>query len=210
MVVTISCHLGLLMVLLRPVAPSTDMTSVVENDTAALDVRFISLPRLTATPPASPSPRRVAPQKALVKETVPPPAQRIMHVALQPPKANSTNLSLPPVAPVTPTNNQASTGDRGFRSRLLNAQHSQDIRGVPGSDKRVAPGVELIDPMSQGVGAVMRGTQRLFGVTNRHCIDVGVWQNLTPDELNERHLSPADVEKAAQKYNCYRPLGLNF
>jgi hypothetical protein len=28
-------------------------------------------------------------------------------------------------------------------------------------------------------GAVMRSTQRLFGITDRHCIDVEVWQSLS-------------------------------
>ncbi|WP_239951097.1 hypothetical protein [Dyella terrae] len=64
--------------------------------------------------------------------------------------------------------------------------------------------------MNQGIGSVMRNAQRLFGVTNHHCIDVDVWQHLTPDELKERHLTAADVEKESQKYNCNRPLGLNF
>ncbi len=101
-------------------------------------------------------------------------------------------------------------GDGGFRDRMLNAQHSQGVRGVPGSDRRVVPGIELTDPMSQGVGSVVRSAQRLFGVTSHHCIDVDVWQHLTPDELIERHLTAADVEKESQKYNCNRPLGLNF
>jgi hypothetical protein len=71
-------------------------------------------------------------------------------------------------------------------------------------------GVELTNPRDQGIGSVMRSAQRLFGVTNHHCVDVGVWQHLTEDELKDRHLSAADVEKASQKYNCNRPLGLSF
>lgn len=93
---------------------------------------------------------------------------------------------------------------------MINAQHSQGIRGVPGTDRRFAPGIDLTDPMDQGVGSLVRGAQRLFGVTNRHCIDVDVWQHLTPDELKERHLTAAEVEKQSEKYNCNRPLGLNF
>ncbi|MFC4529101.1 hypothetical protein ISN76_18840 [Dyella halodurans] len=64
--------------------------------------------------------------------------------------------------------------------------------------------------MDQGIGSVMRSAQRLFGVTNRHCIDVDVWQHLSPDELKDRHLTAADVERESEKYNCNRPLGLNF
>ena len=56
----------------------------------------------------------------------------------------------------------------------------------------------------------MRSTQRLFGIPDRHCIDVEVWQGLSPDELIARHLSPGEVRREGDKYNCDRSLGLNF
>lgn len=68
----------------------------------------------------------------------------------------------------------------------------------------------MSDPRDQGIGAVMRNTQRLFGITNKHCIDVEVWQRLSPQELVERHITPADVRSANEKYQCNRPLGLSF
>jgi hypothetical protein len=64
--------------------------------------------------------------------------------------------------------------------------------------------------MNQGVGAVMRNAQRLFGITDHHCIDVEVWQSLSPEALSARHLSPSDVRGEDEKYNCNRPLGLSF
>ncbi|ULU24651.1 hypothetical protein DYST_01571 [Dyella terrae] len=209
-VVAIGFHLILLIGLLRPIAPRMDTTPEMESSEAVLKVRFVSLTRLTPTPPASPTS-----QKTSVKEKIPPPVQRATHVAVRPPATGSTGVPSPPVAdtPATPdqyTNGQTTSGDGGFRDRILNARHSQGIHGVPGSDRRVAPGIELTDPMNQGIGSVMRNAQRLFGVTNHHCIDVDVWQHLTPDELKERHLTAADVEKESQKYNCNRPLGLNF
>lgn len=205
MVVAIGCHLILLMALLRPATPRTDMTSATESSAAALKARFVSLQRVTPMP-----------QKTSVTEKMPPPAKHVTQVAVHPPQAGSTGVPSPPVAPDTPsapdqyTSGQATTGDGGFRDRILNAEHSQGVRGVPGSDRRIAPGIELTDPMNQGVGSVVRSAQRLFGVTNHHCIDVDVWQHLSPDELKERHLTAADVEKESQKYNCNRPLGLNF
>jgi hypothetical protein len=60
------------------------------------------------------------------------------------------------------------------------------IGGVPGSDMCFVPGIRLTDPMKQGIGAVTRKVQRLFGVTNHHCIDVDVWRHLTPQELSAR------------------------
>ena len=217
MVITVGCHLVLLMVLLRPAAPRTDLSVGLESEDAALKVRFISLPRQTFTPPLSSVPRLVAPppivpREVSVKERLPLPVQRPTHVAPRPPEADSTNAnaSPPPVAPDQQTNNQIPTRDGAFRDQIFNAQRSREIRGVPGSDRPVAPGIALTNSMDQGIGSVMRSTQRLFGVTNRHCIDVEVWQHLTPDELKARNLSAADVERESEKYDCNRPLGLNF
>lgn len=218
-VVSISCHLALLMVLLRAATLSrTDMAAAVENDEAALKVRFIAQPQQTST---SPVPRLAVrapdvPREAPVKEQTPPPAQRVTQVMASSPEAASTDVSPAPTAPDTPagtdqyTTHQLPAGDGGFRERMLDAQHSQDLPGVPGSDRRIAPDLELTHPMNQGIGSLMRNTQRLFGVTDRHCIDVEVWQHLTPDELKERHLTAADLAKESDKYNCNRPLGLNF
>ena len=56
----------------------------------------------------------------------------------------------------------------------------------------------------------MRKTQRLFGITSRHCIDVDAWRHLTPQELSARHISPDNVDKTDEKYDCNRPPGLSF
>jgi len=221
MAVTIGCHLGLLIVLLQPVAPYTHMSPAVENDAAALELRFILPSRPTSTPSVSPAGRPVAfspgvARKALVKEAMLPPGQRVAHIAARP---VSSNVSPPPVVLVLPnvlaspdqyTNSQASTEDGGFQERLLKAQHSDDLHGVPGSDRPIVPGIQLINPMNQGIGAVARKMQRLFSITNHHCIDVEVWKSLTPEELIARHISLDDVNAEAEKYNCYHPLGLNF
>jgi hypothetical protein len=93
---------------------------------------------------------------------------------------------------------------------MADAQQLQRVRGVPGSGRSIAPGVELADPMEQGIGSLMRNTKRLLGVTDRHCIDVDVWRHMSEDELIERHLTSADVENASAKYSCDRPPGLHF
>ena len=103
-----------------------------------------------------------------------------------------------------------SFGDGGFQKRLQNAQRAGDLHGVPGSGIRRAPGLQLIDPMNQGVGAAMRTTQRLFGITDRHCIDVEVWANLNREERIARHISDGDIAAQNEKYHCDRPLGLSF
>ncbi|WP_147293381.1 hypothetical protein [Dyella monticola] len=221
MVLTIGCHLVLLIVLLQPVASYTGMFPVVEHHASALKLRFILSPRPTSTPSVSPAPHLVVrspgvAQKALVKEATLLPGQHVAHVTARP---TSTNVSPPPAVPVLPhvlaspdpyTNSQASTEDGGFRERLLNAQHAGDIHGVPGSDRPIVPGIQLINPMDQGIGAVARTAQRLFGVTNHHCIDVEVLKSLAPEELIARHVSVDEVNAEAEKYNCYHPLGLSF
>lgn len=220
MVVAIGCHLGLLVLLLRPVARRTDRTPVVDNDATVLHVRLISSPRPSSISPAPPAPRPVArsaaPRQAPARETMSPPAPHFRKIGAQPSAEDATHASRPPVAPETPaardhyTTNQAPTGNSDFRERLLDARHAHDVHGVPGSDARVAPGIQLVDPTDQGVGAVMRRAQRLFGVTSRHCVDVEVWRHLTPRELDALHLSATDVKRQAAKYKCDRPLGLSF
>ena len=221
MAVTIGCHLGLLIVLLRPGTPSTDIPSEVEADIGVLKLRFILSSRPTSAPLVSPAPRLAVvspsiPRKGPMKEAIPPPSQLVAHVTPQP---ASTNASSPPgglalpnvlVSPNQYMNSQASTEDGGFQERLLKAQHSDDIHGIPGSARPIVRGIQLINPMNQGIGAVARKMQRLFGITNHHCIDVEVWKSLTPEELIARHVSLDDVKEQAEKYNCYHPSGLNF
>jgi hypothetical protein len=115
-----------------------------------------------------------------------------------------------PAEPTLPADPPATFGDGGFQAQLRHAQDSEAVHGVPGSDVRRAPGMQFTRPQDQGIGAVMRNTQRLFGVTNKHCIDVEVWGNMSPQELIARHLTPADVQAANEKYQCNRPLGLSF
>lgn len=219
MVVTMACHLVLLMALLRPAAPGTDRPSAVESDEAALIVRFITQPRAMSVPTPSHAPRAVAalpavPRKTPEVEKALPPVQHVTRDVAAPPPAGTAIHALPSSgAPFTPdqyVSDQTPMGDGGFQDRMRNAQHSQSIRGVPGSDRRVVQGIELIDPRDQGIGAVVRGAQRLFGVTSRQCIDVEVWQQLSPEELIARHLTMDDVKNQSEKYNCNRPKGLNF
>lgn len=220
MVVAIGCHLGLLVLLLRPAARRTDMTPVVDSDATVLHVRLIPSPRPASTPPAPPAPRPVAlpaiPRQAPAIEAMSPPAPHFGKIDARPSAVDSTRALRPSVTPKTPaardhhTTNQAPAENRDFRERLRDARHARDVHGVPGSDARVAPDIQLVDPTDQGIGAVMRRAQRLFGVTSRHCVDVEVWRHLTPRELDAQHLSATDVKRQAAKYGCDRPLGLSF
>ena len=220
-VVAISFHLVLLVALLRPGAQQPEAALAAGAASSKLNVRLISpparattLPTQKARQPGRPSfSRDVEIQKAglptiarnLRASAIDTPVESVV-----PERANAAVESAAPSGFERRRAIPGFSGDGGFRDRLLNAQHSQGSRGIPGSDTHISPGIQLTDPMNQGVGAVMRDTQRLFGITNRHCIDVEVWQSLSADELSARHLSPADVRREGEKYNCNRPLGLNF
>jgi hypothetical protein len=212
MVVVLGCHLGLLMLLLRPAIPDRDTTPAARSNLLVLNLRFIRPPRssslhlaLPGLQPAAPTLRSQGMPSRRPPEPLP--VQRAAHIGAPLSETHSTS------APTTPgqyTGSVASTSDGGFQQRLRKAQHSYAVRGVPGSDTPYVPGIHLIHPMNQGMGAVMRNAQRLFGVANRHCIDVEAWRQFTPQELSARHISPDDADKVDEKYDCNRPPGLSF
>lgn len=223
MVVVVGCHLGLLIAMLQPATYHRETPAVVKNEALALQLRFISPPQPTTSQQSLPSPPPVISppdnHRALAelrRASQPAPVTHIVPLPAETDSTSEATTSPQAVAPAAsttlgqPANSEASIDDGGFQERLRNAEHSHTVHGVPGSDRRVAPGMQLTDPMHQGIGAVMRNAQRLFGVTNRHCIDVEVWQHLTPDELSARHISPSDVNKINEKYDCNRPMGLSF
>lgn len=201
MSLAIGCHLGLLMLMLRPATHRYDAVSVGKNDMQSLELRFI--PVRTQRPVASPP---VVQRQMPVKHSKPP----VVHAVV--PTASTAPVS-PPVpadARLPSASAPTSFADGGFQQQLRNAQQSHAAPGIPGSDMRRAPGLQLTDPMHQGIGSVLRSAQRLFGVTNSHCVDVDVLSSLSPEALAERHLSPRDVARMNEKYDCNRPLGLSF
>jgi hypothetical protein len=208
MVVVLCGHLGLLMLLLRPAISYRNATPAAKSNSPVLNLRFIRQPRPAYLRTGLPASQMVV-STLRVHGTAsgPPPVQRVAHTAAPRPETHSTNA---PTIPSQYAGNEASTSDGGFQERLHNAQHSYAVRGVPGSDTPFVAGIHLINPMNQGIGAVMRKAQRLFGVANRHCIDVEAWRQLTPRELSARHISPDDVDKVDEQYDCNKPPGLSF
>lgn len=218
MAVAISVHIGLIALLLRPAADHREALPPAESDAPTLKLRFIERPRAATAPPV----RASLLSKDLTSgvqqkqtRTVPAPSRPSISAAA--PFAAPTSTRMPPAqavraapTPPNPYTSETPATDGGFAERLRNAQHAYDVHGVPGSDKRFVQGIQLTDPMNQGIGSLARRVQRLFGVPNHHCIDVDVWQNLSVDELIARHLTRGDVEKENQKYQCNRPLGLSI
>jgi len=212
LVVVISCHLGLLMLLLRPAIFYRDTTPVERSNPLVLKLRFFQPPRPSSSHLVSPALHLIAAAVRIHtalsgRPSKPLAVQQAAHLDAQ---SSETHLTSAPTTPDVDTSNEVSTSDGGFQQRLLNAQHSYAVHGVPGSDTSSAPGIHLIDPMNQGIGAVARTTQRAFGIKDSHCIDVDVWRGLTPQELSARHISPSDVDKVDEKYDCNRPPRLSF
>lgn len=206
--VVTGCHLGLLMLLLRPVVFYRSTVPVARNNPLALKLRFFRLPS-SSSHPALPAHRVFAPaarSHAMLVARSPKPqvVQQAAHVGARSYETHSVDAWNPD------TGEENSISDGGFRDRLRKAQHSYSIHGVPGSDTSFVPGIRLVDPMRQGIGAVIRATQRAFGVKDSHCIDIDVWRHLAPRELSARHVSPGDVDKVDEQYGCNKPPGLHF
>ncbi len=204
--IAVSFHLVVLILILRPEAYRQD-AKVAQPDMQRLQLRLLrqratilkypAMPELRASAPGTHAGQMAPPSKPAAIEQVLPAVPQIAGPAAS-------------VVPVIPASHADSDGDGGFRERLLQAQQSSVIRDVPGSDASRVPGVRLADPGTQGVRAVARKVQRLFGITSRHCIDVAVWRNLTPRELGERHITSGDLDRLDEEYHCNEPLGLGF
>jgi hypothetical protein len=207
LVVALVVHFAGLAALLRPAVYRAVATREAEVATGALQVQLLArqLPKAPLAPvPTPPSvhvtrPTPVRRHAAAISAPVAPPVQQ-----LSPPEPAAQSLATP--EPST----APAMGDGGFQQRLQEAQHAKAIHGVPGSDQQLAPSIRLIDPRTQGIGAVMRNAQRLFGVTSKACHDVEAWSKMSVEELVERHITPAEVKAANEKYECNRPLGLSF
>jgi hypothetical protein len=208
LVVATSLHLFVLILMAWPAIYERRTTPAEDSHLHAIQIRFF---RPSGPPSAhmAASVSRVIPPALHARTTssAHPLKSLTAHAAPLPAEKRPPNS---PAAPTPITGNKGAISDGSFQEQLLKAQHSYAVHGIPGSDKPFVPGIPLIDPRKQGVGAVMRQTQRLFGVTNRHCIDVDVWRNMTPRELIARHISPSDVDQTDEKYHCNQPLGLSF
>ena len=89
-----------------------------------------------------------------------------------------------------------------FRGRLESAKRALPLARLPGSGVALVAGLPFADPKTQGAAGIARSLQHLFGLPNKHCIDVDVWRNMTRDELLKRHISDQDVERVVTENGC--------
>ena len=213
LVLVISCHYGLWLLLLRPVIVWRHQAPIIGSKTPVLELRFMHKlhpqSRHSSLQTQHSIGSAVRSRVMLsTRSSKPPEVGQTPHFDEQPPPAPSDE-ALTTAVPLPPAND-GSNNDGGFLERLHNDQRSHSVHGVPGSDTTYAAGIHLVDPMNQGIGAIMRTTQRAFGITSSHCVDVDVWRHLTPQELSARHVSPDDVDRVDEKYRCNDPPGLHF
>ena len=215
LVIVIGGHLGLWLLLMWPVAAWRASVQDDGGTASVLELRFIRAPRSLRPRPLTKSP--LLPAHTGFNRGGPPGRRRSQRVAGAAPAgrpypkgtrhaSGSIVIRIPDLDAV----GEAAGNDGGFMERLHAAQRESRVHGVPGSDTVYAPGIHLIDPMDQGIGAVVRKVQRAFGITSSHCVDVDVWRHLTPKQLSERYISPSDVNRVSEKYHCNEPLGLHF
>ena len=217
----IAAHISVLMVMLEPATPGTLVPRPARPESRVLEVRFISAAPPIRRPLARPSMpvpdarltrtyASTAPRAGLrnKRPASPSPSPSPGPTVLSPPSTASDTAAA--AAHADPASIPTSAADGGFQQRLRDAQQAGNIHGVPGSDTRHSPGVQLIDPMNRGIGSVMRTTQRLFGIPSSHCIDVEVWRSLSQDERNARHISPSQITAMDEKYSCNKPMGLSI
>ena len=209
LVIAMSFHLVVLILMAWPTIHKRSAAPVEGRRLHAIQIRFFRPPSAhkTASAPGGIAPALRVRTVLSAQPPKPPTVQYATRAAPLPAEKHSPGS---PAASTPLAGNESAIGDGGFRERLLEAQRSHAVRGIPGSDQPWVAGIPLIDPRTQGIAAVMRRAQRLFGIANRHCIDVDVWRHLTPQELIAQHVSPGEVARTDATYHCNRPPGLSF
>ncbi len=205
--VALSLHLALWMLVMGPAIWEQAAMVDQRSPHSVLQLRLLRRAVSLQAPAVMPVLRAVAVVAHAAVQRKPHPAQ------VPAPAHVAPALASPPAVPDISSGtvgSQPAAGDGGFGQRLRQAQRAFAIHGVPGSTVPRVAGIHLIDPKNQGIGAAVRRVQRLFGIVNRHCIDVDVWRHLTPRELSARHISPDEVDRVDQEYQCNRPPGLRF
>lgn len=196
-VVVAGIHLGLVMLLLRAPVPSRAQPVGATRARDMLRIRFLPsvLPRPARMPPPIFLPR--APQRMVHRAT------NVVIVATTIAAAPATAYTSTPVEPRDETPGQSATyiAGGGFLDRAATGAAADNIH-LPGSGQPIVKGLQMVDPRSQGVGGVVRAVQTLFGVADPHCINVEVWRGMSVREMLDRHMSPDQVEKTAEKYHC--------
>lgn len=196
------CHIGLLMIMLRPATPLDEAsTAVAQDERDAVQVRLIQ--RVSSKPPISTPERRVA--------TVSRPALPVYRATGPAQIANPVSSPQPSTEPaplvLTPSASSSSTyvaGGSSFQQNLQAADHPYAAK-VPGSYQPRAPRFAMADPRYQGAAGFVRFVQRfILHAVDPHCVDVNTWAGMSPAE-QAQHASLSEMAEEARKYGCLEP-----
>lgn len=166
----------------------------------ALSLRFIALPPAVPVPPRM----RVLPP---VRALVPTHRSRIAAaVAAQRPKPRPPPVSGAdvPLSPVDDTRGTAPDYIPGGGRFAADPGFARDNVHLPGSAQPVhgMPVFRMVDPKMQGIAGAVRTVQRLFGIPDRHCVDVDAWRGMTTSERIARHIDDERIDETAARYHC--------
>lgn len=191
-------HLGLLAFMY--VVPWTRArTAGATAESTAIEIRFIAPPPKPSAPirfqtrPSAP-PKRVP--VIAVSRHVTPGKTRIM--TRQEQQAGRLELVRAPV----PATAGYVAGGGLLGTELRAAQDDMPVAHLPGSDKPIVAGLHMVDPRSQGISGAVRLLAGLLGATDPHCVAVDSWRSLGTQEMLDRHISPREVDRVAEEYQC--------
>lgn len=164
----------------------------------ALSLRFIALPSVMPVPPRARVLQHVRawmparrPARVAASATAPQPRQ---------PDSGAGN----PPAPTAEAAPETAPAYIAGGGRFATPDFARDDMRLPGSAQRVAgaPVLHMADPKMQGIAGAVRTVQRLFGIPDKHCVDVDVWRGMTASERIARHIDDERIDETAARYHC--------
>lgn len=171
---------------------------------SALQVRFIEMIHVSTTVPLGDPLSTVPPDLYADK------GQRVVRPS-EPSRASSKKSASPearnPIDLTLPSLPQGGSYAPGGR-RLSDASEMRRSRvRIPGAKTiHGAPSFQMIDPKMQGVAVgLVRAIGGITGAEDPRCVDLDVWQGMTPEERIKNHISEEDMENIQANHNCGTP-----
>lgn len=168
----------------------------------ALPVRFVEVDRSQVDHPSNHSLQLEPPNADIAKKRRssgrPTEQSRISPHAPMPAAAGSSvDLTLTPPA-------QGPSYIQGGGSLTGGLDMGKPKSRIPGAGSIPgAPRFQMIDPKTQGIGVgLVRAVGGITGAENPRCLDLDIWQGMTPEQRIENHISEEDIEKIQRENNC--------
>lgn len=206
------------LIMLEPVSPWPSYASSSHSDdkplrlsffyarppsTVALHSRAIPLPAGHHPWWARRQPRQAMPRRMPDRSGTVATSRPLSPAASPMPKAHTDFAPLAAIAPDSPRGyipggGHLDNGGSGYR---------RDADFVPGTDQIAhAPHFAMVAAEQQGIGRrVVNLIGSLTHATDPHCLDVAVWNGMSPVEQIAHHTSPARIADYTERYHCVPP-----